>query len=206
MRLERRPRRAHGGQHATPVGVVAEHRALDEVVARDGAGHLQCVRLGGGAADLDGDVVVGALGVGDELAGQAGAHLGDGVGQRFRACGDTGRARREGTTVSLVDWQPSESMRSNVVAVAVRSTASSAPGSTTASVVTTTSIVARAGASMPAPLAMPPTLQPSRTACACLWTVSVVVMAMAASPPVGLNAAAAASTRRAAAASAAARR
>ena len=61
------------------------------------------------------------------------------------------------TTVSLVDWQPSESTRSKVRAVAARSTASSSPASTTASVVRTTSMVAREGAIMPAPLARPPT-------------------------------------------------
>ena len=52
--------------------------------------------------------------------------------------------------------------------------------STTASVVSTTSIVASAGASMPAPLAMPETDQPSPAALATLCTVSVVLMAMAA--------------------------
>ena len=51
-------------------------------------------------------------------------------------------------------------MRSNETAVAPRSAASRSTGSTTASVVRTTSIVARAGASMPAPLAMPETDQP----------------------------------------------
>ena len=63
-------------------------------------------------------------------------------------------------TVSLVERQPSESTRSKDRLVAVFSAACSVCGSTTASVVRTTSIVARLGASMPAPLAMPPTVQP----------------------------------------------
>jgi hypothetical protein len=49
-----------------------------------------------------------------------------------------------------------------------------------ASVVITTSMVASAGASMPAPLAMPPTDQPSRSTTAFLATVSVVMIASAA--------------------------
>ena len=53
-----------------------------------------------------------------------------------------------------------------------------------ASVVSTTSIVARPGASIPAPLAIPPTLQPSGLVCAaCLGTVSVVMIARAARSP-----------------------
>ncbi len=64
-----------------------------------------------------------------------------------------------------------------------------------ASVVRTTSMVARPGASMPAPLAMPPTVQPSLVTTDVLWTVSVVLMAMAAfSPPCSESCAAAVST------------
>ena len=75
------------------------------------------------------------------------------------------------STVSLVDMQPSESTRSNVVLVAGRSTASSRSAGTTASVVRTTSMVASPGASMPAPLAMPPTRKPpAPTASDCLGT------------------------------------
>ncbi len=48
---------------------------------------------------------------------------------------------------------------------------------------TTTSIVASAGASIPAPLAMPPTLQPAPVATASLLTVSVVMIADAAAGP-----------------------
>ena len=74
------------------------------------------VVLGRGGADLDGDVVAGALGVGDQLAGQIGADLGDGLGERLRCRPRPRRRPRRGArTVSLVDMQPSESMRSNVV-------------------------------------------------------------------------------------------
>ena len=59
-------------------------------------------------------------------------------------------------TVSLVDMQPSESSRSKLTRVAARSAASRSAAGTTASVVSTTSMVASCGASMPAPLAMPP--------------------------------------------------
>lgn len=59
-------------------------------------------------------------------------------------------------TVSLVDMHPSESSRSRVTAVAARSARSSAAAGRSASVVTTHSMVARDGASMPAPLAIAP--------------------------------------------------
>ena len=63
------------------------------------------------------------------------------------------------STVSLVEQLPSTSSRSKVSAVARRSAWSSAAASATASVVMTLSMVASDGASMPAPLAMPPTVQ-----------------------------------------------
>ena len=102
------------------------------------------------------------------------------------------------TTVSFVDMQPSESARSKVTRVASRSTTSSISGGTSASVVRTTSMVASPGASMPAPLAMPPMVNslpsasvPVKTAC--LGTESVVMIAVAASgPPSVLSAAVAA--------------
>jgi hypothetical protein len=56
-------------------------------------------------------------------------------------------------------------------------------------VVITASIVASAGASMPAPLAIPPAVHPSPPRAACLLRVSVVMIAVAASsPPVPLRA------------------
>src|SRR5919107_2858427 len=86
-------------------------------------------------------------------------------------------------TVSLVDRQPSESTRSTLTLVARFSAGWSACGGTTASVVSTTSIVARLGASIPAPLAIPPTVHPSRVCTVVLGTESVVMIARAASGP-----------------------
>jgi hypothetical protein len=98
-------------------------------------------------------------------------------------------------TVSLVDMQPSESSRSKLTRVAARSAVSRSAAGTTASVVSTTSIVASCGASMPAPLAIPPTDQPAPSTTTCLATESVVMIASAASfPPSGLRAGIAAST------------
>ena len=57
------------------------------------------------------------------------------------------------------------------------------PASTTASVVHTASIVAMLGASIAAPLAMPPTLNPWPATTTSLGTVSVVMMARAALVP-----------------------
>ena len=79
--------------------------------------------------------------------------------------------------------QPSLSTRSKLTLVASASWSGRVLGSTTASVVITTSIVARPGASIAAPLAIPPTDQPSRTATASLATVSVVMIASAAAVP-----------------------
>ncbi len=87
------------------------------------------------------------------------------------------------STVSLVDMQPSESTRSKVVRQASRSKRSAVTGSTTASVVNTTSIVASAGASIAAPLAIPPTVTPPAARTTCLLTVSVVQIASAAAGP-----------------------
>jgi hypothetical protein len=99
------------------------------------------------------------------------------------------------TTVSLVDWQPSESIRSKVNAVARRSASSRTGAETAASVVRTTSIVASAGASIPAPLAIPATDQPVPSAAASFGTESVVMIARAAAgSPSADRAAAATST------------
>ncbi len=91
--------------------------------------------------------------------------------------------------------QPSESSRSKVTRVASRSALSTVDGSTTASVVSTTSIVASPGASIPAPFAIPPTDQPSPCTTTVFGRVSVVMMACAAAaPPSGDSASAAAPT------------
>lgn len=88
------------------------------------------------------------------------------------------------STVSLVEQQPSMSSRSNVTAVAARNARSSIAASATASVVITTSMVASDGAIMPAPLAIAPTVQFwSWCSAACFGTVSVVMIARAASSP-----------------------
>ncbi|CCH71807.1 hypothetical protein BN11_110027 [Nostocoides australiense Ben110] len=108
------------------------------------------------------------------------------VNAASRSAGATGTAdapEASAITVSLVDIQPSESIRSKVLAVAARSAASRSAGATWASVVSTTSMVAKAGASMPAPLAMPPTLHPGPEYAAVLATVSVVMIASAAAGP-----------------------
>jgi hypothetical protein len=88
------------------------------------------------------------------------------------------------STVSLVEQEPSTSSRSKVSRVALRSARSSCAAVTAASVVRTTSMVANEGASMPAPLAMPPKFHLSRWwKAASLGTVSVVMIACAASRP-----------------------
>ncbi len=98
--------------------------------------------------------------------------------------GETSQApEASSSTVSLVDMQPSESTRSKVERVASRSARSSTALSSAASVVSTTSMVASPGASIPAPLAMPPTVHPPRVTAAVLCTVSVVMTATAASSP-----------------------
>lgn len=91
--------------------------------------------------------------------------------------------------------QPSESSRSKLTRVARRSAASRSGAGRSTSVVMTTSMVARPGASIPAPFAMPPIAQPSPRRSAVFGTLSVVMMARAASiPPSAPSAAAAAVT------------
>ena len=92
--------------------------------------------------------------------------------------------------------QPSVSSRSKVTAVADRSAASSCASVRLASVVSTHSMVASPGASIPAPLAIPPTEYPSTRRKAILTTVSVVLIASAAArqPPAREASATAAST------------
>ena len=113
--------------------------------------------------------------------------LRDGLGEVAQGRGDAARRRwRAARTVSLVDMQPSESSRSKVTRVAARSAVSRSSADATASVVRTTSMVASCGASMPAPLAIPPTDQPAASTTTCLLTESVVMIAWAASSPPSL--------------------
>src|SRR5882757_10306863 len=62
VRVEGSARRTDGGEDASPVGVVAEQRALEQVVPGDGSSDLDCVVVVRGAADLDRDLLGGALG------------------------------------------------------------------------------------------------------------------------------------------------
>ena len=80
------------------------------------------------------------------------------------------------STVSLVDVQPSESMRLNVRS-ATRANISCASPGRTASVITTDNIVARAGASIPAPFATPAKSTPLIDEAATFGTLSVVMIA-----------------------------
>ncbi len=83
--------RADGGQHPAPVGVVAEQRALEQVVPRDRPADLDRVVLGGGAADVDGDLLGGAFGVGEQLPARGRRRPGRG---RLAQVGGIGRRRR----------------------------------------------------------------------------------------------------------------
>ena len=85
--------------------------------------------------------------------------------------------------MSLVDVAPSTIRSLNEWPTASRSMASRWPASTWASVVSTASMVAMSGASMAAPLAIPPTVKPVPLTTTCLRAVSVVIIARAASSP-----------------------
>ena len=87
------------------------------------------------------------------------------------------------STVSLVEVLPSTVIALNDEATASRSDCCKVLPSTAASVVQTASIVAMSGASIAAPLAMPPTLKSSPATTASLGTVSVVMIARAAWAP-----------------------
>ena len=73
-------------------------------------------------------------------------------------------------------------MRLNVASAAVRRSGPASPGSRGKSVVTTASIVASRGWIMPAPFAMPPTVNPAPTTELCFGPRSVVRIASAAAP------------------------
>ena len=98
--------------------------------------------------------------------------------------GDAPRPLASTSTVSLVDVQPSTVMALKETPTAALSAAARRSGSTAASVVQSASMVAMSGASMAAPLAMPPTVKPSPCTTTSLGTVSVVMMARAAAAAV----------------------
>ena len=81
--------------------------------------------------------------------------------------------------MSLVEVHPSESTRLKVRSHTSRKIASASRSSTTASVITTESIVAKDGASIPAPLAMPAKLDFPKLTRDVLGCESVVIIAEA---------------------------
>ena len=117
---------ADRGEDPAPVGVPAEDGALEQVVAGDRAGDLDARRRSVAAwTHLDRDVVVGALGVARSAAGPGRAQTAVTASANSSGPGATPQAPLAiSSTVSLVDMQPSESIRSKVVAVAARSAAS----------------------------------------------------------------------------------
>ena len=132
----------------------------------------------GRADDLDGDVLAGALGVADHLLREVVADGADGRLQLGRA--SASRRWRRWRAAARCRWcscsrrcRPGRRCGRWPRAAPRRAAAASA----TASVATTASMVASAGDSIAAPLAMPPTDQPSPGATAVLATVSVVRIA-----------------------------
>ncbi len=112
-----------------------------------------------GVDDLDRDGLGGALGVDEQLAGQVGADLGQALGELGQVGLDAGGAagQQQHGVVGRHAAVGVEPVEGDLGGGAQRGVA--APRrSTSASVVSTDSMVARAGASMPAPLAMPPTM------------------------------------------------
>ena len=162
--VEGGPRRADAGEDAAPVGVVAEDRGLEQVAAGDRLRPTSTASSSVAALSTVMAISWSAPSASrEQLHGEVGAGLGERVGRSRAGVGRDRRWRRwpAAVTVSLVDMQPSESSRSKLTRVAARSAVSRSAAATTASVVRTTSMVASWGASMPAPLAMPPIDQPA---------------------------------------------
>ena len=157
------------GEHAAPVGVLAVDRALDQVRPRHRARGRDGVVLGCRAAARRCGCPWWRPRRRPTSWRARSSHTAVTAASRSSCAGAVPEAPlASSSTVSLVDMQPSVSTRSKVTRVALRSTESSVAASATASVVTTTSMVASDGASMPAPLAMPPTVKPSPVAVASL--------------------------------------
>ena len=83
--LERGVGGADRGEHPAPVGVVAEQRRLEQVVAGAGAAGVEARPDGGGVAHRDRDVLGRALGVGEQLHGQVGGGGGERLGELLGA-------------------------------------------------------------------------------------------------------------------------
>ena len=160
--LERGVGGADRGQHPAPVGVVAEQRGLEQVVAGARPADVDRVVLAGGVRTVDRDVLGRRPRRRPAAAREVGGRGGDRGGELLGGRGDAGGAagqQQHGVVgghaavgVDPVEGHAGRRPQRRVAAPSV---------GTTASVVSTTSMVARPGASMPAPLAIPPTVQPS---------------------------------------------
>ncbi len=120
----------------------------------------QRVVLGGGAGDGHGDALGDALGVGLQLSAQVVADPQHGVLEIGLGRGDpagAGGQQQHGVVggAAAVDVEPVEGAGGGAAQRLCRGP----PASAAASVVSTHSMVANDGASMPAPLAIPPTVQ-----------------------------------------------
>ena len=186
--LEGDARAAELARDPAPVGILAVPRALDELAL----GHLARTEprlvVGQGAGDLHRDDLGVAFGVADHLRGQVEADLGHGSRERGRvgAVGPRGPTARR-MTVSLVDVHPSDDMRVEALRdPGPQDVGERAGARPAASVVSTASIVAMFGASIAAPLAMPPTVKPApRTTLSLRWVSVVRIASAAAAPPAG---------------------
>ena len=179
-------RGADRGEHPAPVRVVAEQRALEQVVAGDAAADLDRVVLGRRRRrPRCATSFVAPSASASSWRGQVGARRRAAPRRRRRR--RASRRTRRSPAAARCRWSTCSRRRRRGRRSPRRRRAarvSSVAASTTASVVSTQSIVASAGASMPAPLAIPPTVHPAGSVqTAVLATVSVVRIASAASMP-----------------------
>src|SRR4029453_13801317 len=84
IRLEHSIGGAHGGEHPSPVGGLAEDGSFEEGGACNGAANDLGVAFACCIEGTYGDVVACTFGVADELTGQLGADLRDGLAQLLR--------------------------------------------------------------------------------------------------------------------------
>ncbi len=155
----RRCRRSRLAGEPAPVGVLAVPRALDQLALGDLARRRGRLGVGGRTGDLEPHDLGGALGVAGHLRPRASR-----TPRRWPR-----RARRRSTGPGGAAGEEDDGVVGRRAAVGGRATLNdsstpaassrlSVPGSTSASVVSTASIVAMFGASIAAPLAMPPTV------------------------------------------------